>query len=344
MKTEFSEKFKYLGFIMTCAMVFYHCPVIESLPSVGSLDHFAKVSIDTVVRSSVNLIMAYFFAVTGFLLFQNFRMKDYPTKIKRRVFSLLIPFVLWQGIFAVIDTVFKFAPITFTEFLEKTFLLQRWPVDAALWYVYAIFLLALLSPVVLFIIKNKNIGWVLILFVLVFSSVRSKIDFPVFKAILHYGYIENILVFLPAYLAGAFYGYHYKDASCDCLHYLLSALLLAALTEGLINGFILNTALIMLPIAIIYLLPPIPFLRNRKIYKLSFLMYALHQPLIWKIQAPVIDLYSNSIHRLIPFATAASVLTRLIFLAIVIGIAALIHFVFSKLSPRFLAMLTGGRG
>ena len=343
MKTELSEKFRYLGFIMTCAMVLYHCPIVENLPAVGALDHFAKVSIDTVIRGSVNLIMAYFFSVTGFLLFRNFRMKDYPEKIKKRVFSLLIPYILWQLIFAVIDTVFKFEPVGFAEFLQRSFLLQRWPVDAALWYVYAVFLLALLSPVVLLIIRKKSIGWIAILLVLAISSARLKIEIPVFKTILHYGYVENILVFLPAYLMGAFYGYHFKDASSGCLSYLLSALLLAVLTEGIIEGFALNTAVLIVPLALIYLLPPVPFLENRKIYRLSFLMYALHQPLMWKLQAPVFNLYSGTIYKLIPFATAASIITRLVFLAVVIGLAALIHFIFSKLSPRFLAMLSGGR-
>jgi len=343
MRADFSQKFKYLGFIMTCGMIFFHSPIIETVPMLGPVDFFVKISIDSVIRTSVNLIMSYFFAVTGFLFFRNFTMKEYPAKIKNRVFSLLIPFVLWQIIFAVIDTVFKLQPVTFTEFLRRTFLLEVWPVDAALWYVYGVFLLALLSPLVFLIIKRKTLGWVLIIVIMLLTEARDKIDIPAFKAVLHYGYVENIVYFFPAYFTGAFYGYHFKNASSDCLFYLVPALLIAFLFNNMIDNLFFNISLMVLPVALIFLLPPIRFLENRKVYRLSFLMYALHQPLIWKLSPFVLDFYTNYISKILTSAALASVLTRLILLGIDMGIAALIYFVFSRLSPRFLAMLSGGR-
>lgn len=328
---------------MTCGMVFFHSPIIDTVPSLGSADFFVKICIDGAIRNSVDLIMSYFFTVTGFLLFRNFNMSEFPAKIKNRVFSLLIPFILWQAILALVDTVFKYNTITFTEFLEKTFLMQRWPLNSAMWYVYAIFLLALLSPLVYLIIKKKVLGWGLIIIIMLLTEARGKIDIPIVKAILSYGYVENIVLFFPAYFAGAFYGYHFRDASSDCLFYLIPTLLIAFLLNDMIDGLFFNISLKLLPIAMIYLLPPIHFLENRKIYRLSFLMYALHQPLIWKTSQFVLDLYTAYISKIIPFAAVASILTRLIILGIDIGLAALIYFVFSKLSPRFLALLSGGR-
>lgn len=343
MKAEFSQKFKYLGFFMTCGMVFFHCPIIDSIAALGPLDFYGKVAFDSMVRNSVDLLMSYFFAVTGFLFFRDFSMKQYPVKIKNRIFSLLIPFVLWQAIFAVFDTVFKYEAISFAEFLRRTFLLEIWPVDAALWYVYGVFLLALLSPVVYLIIKRKNLAWCIIIAIMLLSTARDKIDIPAFKAVLHYGYVENIVHFFPAYFAGAFYGYHYKDGEASCLIYLVLAVLVSFLLTGMIDNLFFVISLKMLPIALIYLLPPIRLLENRKVYKLSFIMYALHQPLIWKLSPFVLDFYTNYVFRIIPSASVAAVLSRLIFLGIDIGLAALIYSLFSKLSPRFLAMLTGGR-
>lgn len=344
MKKELSEKFKYWGFIMTCGMILYHSPLIETLASRGPIDHLAKITIDSIFMTSVNLLMSYFFAVTGFLLFRNFSMKGFPAKIKKRVFSLLVPFVLWQLIFWAINAVTGFGPITtFTEFLKRTFLLEKWPVDAALWYVYAIFILALLSPLVFVIIRKKTLGWGFIIFVALLAQVRYKIDIPAFKAVIQYGYIENIVHFSPAYFAGAFFGYHYKDSSADCLSRLVPTLMIAFLLSNMIEGFFSDISFKLLPIAIIYLLPPIHVLENRKIYKLSFLMYALHQPFIWITSPALIDFYTNHIYQLIPSAAIASITIRIVLLAMVTGLAALIHLVFSRLSPRFLAMLSGGR-
>lgn len=343
MKAEFSGKIKYFGFIMTCGMVLYHCPVIDSIPAVSSLDLSLKTLTDSVFRSSVNLIMCYFFAVTGFLLFQDFSLKKYPSKIKRRVFSLLIPYVLWQVIAALIEILTTECEMTLVDFLNRTFLLYAWPVDAPLWYVYAVFLLALVSPLLLLLLKRKNISWAILFVVFFLCSQLSRLTIPSLQKIFFHGYVANIIVYLPAYLAGAFYGYHHKDASPGCLSYILLAQLPAFLLNERFDGFFSYVTMALLPLALLYIIPPVRILENRKIYRLSFLMYALHRPLYELFWPELLSLYTHSLGRIITSAAVASVLTRFFALAGITGLCALLYFILSRLAPRLLALLTGGR-
>ncbi|MDY5934423.1 MAG: hypothetical protein SPJ31_03895, partial [Oscillospiraceae bacterium] len=87
-----------------------------------------------------------------------------------------------------------------------------------------------------------------------------------------------------------------------------------------------------------YFMPVADVLKDRKIYCLSFLIYAVHKPLLYvkKLLMPVLS-------DIIPYAFLANIMLRIVFLAIVIAAAALIHFVLRKLSPKLLKAVTGGR-
>lgn len=343
MKAEISEKIKYLGFIMTCGMVLYHCPVIDSIPAVNSLDFSLKTMSDSVFRSSVSLIMCYFFAVTGYLLFRDYSLKKYPAKLRRRIFSLFIPYVLWQIIAALIEILTTECEMTLADFLNRTFLLYAWPVDAPLWYVYAVFILALLSPAILLLLKRKNLSWAILFIVFFLCSQLDKLTVPALQKLFFHGYVSNIVLYLPAYLAGAFYGYHYKDASPACLSYILLAQLPAFLLNERFDGFFAYVTIALLPLALLYILPPVRFLENRKIYRLSFLMYALHRPLYELFWSDLLRVYIRSVGRLCASAAVAAVLTRLIALVGITALCALLYLILSKLAPRVLALLTGGR-
>lgn len=328
---------------MTCSVLFYHCPLLEGIQPMGSVDLVATTFIESIIKTLPCLLMSYFFMTTGFLFFRDFSMANYLSKIKSRCFSLLIPFVLWQALLAIFDTVFKYNQITLAEFLKSTFSLQRWPLISPLWYVYGIFLVTLFSPLVYLIIKRKNLGWGIIIVLIFAVEVRDKIDIPLIKSILDYGYVQNMVYYMPAYFVGAFYGYHFRDSSPKCLSYVVILLLLSFLFNNNAEGLFFNVSSKMLPLAILYLLPPVKFLENRKVYRLSFLIYALHQPFMWKTAELVHGFYTRCIYSLIPSLALVSVLMRLIYLALVIGLAALLRMLLLKLSPRFLALLTGGR-
>lgn len=340
MRKEISEKIKVLSFFMTCAMVFYHAPKPDSAFAMGAFDEGVNNLINYMTSTMGTLVMSYFFTVTGFLMFHNFSLKTYPIKIKRRLFSLLIPYVLWQCIIVVIDVFQKQYVFSMPDFLQKTFCLVAWPIDGAMWYVYAVFLMALISPIVLLLLKNKKVGWFFILAVIIWVEARDRISNPIVVQIITHGYVSNILFYLPCYLVGAFYGkFADENTTSDSLIYILSAVFMAFLLEGTFNGMLSHTTIKMMPMAILYLLPVCSVLKNKWIYSVTFLMYAIHQPLIGDLWSPVVRVYREIS---LP-ATVHNIFTKVIILSIDIILAIVIYTVLKKIAPKVLKALTGNR-
>lgn len=335
-----SAKIKSLGFLMTCAMVCYHCPGFDATYSIGNWDTRLINLIEHFFYQMGYVSMSYFFAVTGYLLFTNYKINDYPVKMKRRVFSLLIPYVIWQCIITGIDVLQKQYIFSLKDFLVRTFALVPWPQDGALWYVYAVFLLALTSPVLLLLFRNRYAGWIATMLLIIVLQARGRVTNPYISAILNHGYVENILFYLPCYLVGCYCGrFMDENTISETTACILSALFISYILEGIFPGFSADIGLKLLPLLALFVLPVIPSLQNRKVYALSFLVYAMHQPLIadaWEIlQEPFMQ---------IPMPVSMrGILIRAIILVLDIGLAAIMYSVLKRFLPKFLAFLTGGR-
>ena len=211
MNQKVSEKIKILGFLMTCFMVFYHCGALDNSYALNATDAGFNTFSSYIFDAMGKLVMSYFFAVTGFLLFRNLNLKNYPIKIKRRVFSLLIPYVTWQVIVTLKLVLQGKYIFSLQDFLCKTFFLVMWPLNGAMWYLYAIFLLALISPIFLLIFKNKKVGWCLVLATIIFLAANGNITNELFIRIVNHGFVGNIFFYFPSYLVGAFYGKFYDE-------------------------------------------------------------------------------------------------------------------------------------
>lgn len=336
-----SAKIKTLGFFMTCAMVCYHCPGFDNVYAIGKLDANINSLIAYFFQQMGFVVMSHFFAVTGYLLFKDFKMKDYPAKIKRRLFSLLIPYILWQCIIAVIDTIQKQYVFSLTDFLRRTFCLEMWPLDGALWYVYAIFLLALISPILLLLFRNKHVGWLATLMLIIAIQCKSKITNPYVVAILSHGYIGNILFYLPCYLVGSYCGrFSEENTKNESLTCILTVVFTSFVLNEVFPGFFNQMTIGLMPLMGLYVLPVVPAFQNKRIYDLSFLIYAIHQPLItdtWRI-------FRSGFFMEIPMPVSVrSILVRVNVLVLDIVIAFLIHVVLKRFSPKLLGAITGGR-
>lgn len=211
MNQEISRRISFLGFVMTCGIVLYHCGPSPAVPSVG-LDQVCFDAISNFFTNTATLAMSYFFAVTGYLLFLNLSLRGWAGKVKRRTFSLLVPYLAWQCLTFAVNLLHHEA-MTKREFLKTTFLLDQWPPDGALWYLYAVFLLALLAPVILLIYERAGRcrGFCLTFAAILFFYWLQSADFA--SAFCQYGYVNNILRYMPSYLLGAYFGFYCTQAS-----------------------------------------------------------------------------------------------------------------------------------
>lgn len=337
---QISEKIKFLGFLLTCFIVVYHCPFMEEGFMQGAVDAAVCKLTEQVVLSMGIFAMCHFFAVTGFLLFQNFSLHTYPKKIKRRVSSLLIPYVIWQVLTAVLMVVFRVESISIHDFIRRTFLFIPYPYDGALWYVYAVFFLAILSPLLLPLLRNPKVGWGCMIVFFLLLELRDSLTAPAIVAFIRYGYVHHILYYLASYLAGCFFGKFGSTLGRNrSLKYLLSALVVALLFTGLLPGFFFNLTVRLLPLAVLYLLPPVPRLAKLPVLKLSFLIYALHQPVIGVAEPVLRRIYSMASFP----ACVCNLITMSVILAACLCLAAAAHSFLKRFAPFLLRLLTGGR-
>lgn len=93
----------------------------------------------------------------------------------------------------------------------------------------------------------------------------------------------------------------------------------------------------MIPIITLYFLLIVSFLEEKKIYDLSFFIYALHSSLIGLLWSIINYAYAK-----VPIAvTLCNIFTSVINLSVDICLAAMIYFVLKRLSPKLLHIITG---
>jgi len=112
------------------------------------------------------IALRLFFSISGYLFFLNFKgtIEDYISKLKKRAKLLLVPFVFWSAMWILIyfclqsfsstrslfeGTLIK--ELHFTGFLGTLFL---HPIPFQLWSIRDLILLAVLSPILYFLIKH----------------------------------------------------------------------------------------------------------------------------------------------------------------------------------------------
>lgn len=215
-----------------------------------------------------------------------------------------------------------------------------WPPDAALWYLYAVFILALISPIFIILFKNNKTGWFFILIIIILINRLNFVSATWAVTFRDYGYIGNVLAYFPSYLVGAYYGMHIKGASCaEQFKYVVTILFTALIFDGLYSGFLCGITIKMLPILILYSFPVTGYMKSKRIFKITFLMYAMHQPVI----ADGLVFVRDVISRITPYAFISNILTRITFLALNIVVAGIIYLGLKKFAPKVLEILTGGR-
>lgn len=129
------------------------------------------------VASICGIAVPTFFIISGYLLAQKhsiFSLNDYALLIKRRLFTLVIPYLLWNLIAVGIRSLVKMLPFQdltsgqygwngAAHFLYATF----WePEDLPLWFIRNLICFILVFPILLYIVKRLQIFSIVLFFLL----------------------------------------------------------------------------------------------------------------------------------------------------------------------------------
>ena len=198
----FSNKVTFLNVILTVMVVVLHAKTPErfGLP----LDWGNPLIY--VITAFTRMAVPSFFFISGMLLFRGYTAQTLPRKLKSRFWTLVVPYLLWNTIYAIVFLLMTRIPLissrmnmgiaiqTPMEFV-RAILFSR---HSDLWFVGDLILFTIVSPLILAISKWKYPSLIL----LVLSILYYFFALPSYKSPLHWA---------PMYIAGALYGCNMKE-------------------------------------------------------------------------------------------------------------------------------------
>jgi hypothetical protein len=167
-EARFWKKKEYISFALSILVFFIH---ISSFAQYGDSGHFI---------SAINGKMAYFvsesitrfavpmfFILSGIAFYKDYDNKKYFKKIKSRVFTLVIPYLLWNTLWMIFDIVCSYTFIsrfftgrkpfvlTFSSFMLGIFHNGN---NGPFWFVFNLIIFSAAAPLIYLLIRNKYVG------------------------------------------------------------------------------------------------------------------------------------------------------------------------------------------
>ncbi len=122
-----------------------------------------------------------FFVISGYYFFfdtakqNSFSLQDYKTKLFKRIFSILIPYLIWNLLYCLFKSIFF--EQNFFLLLSKIFAYPM-PVAFQFWYIRDLMIMCLISPLLYWLIKKIRLIFMLILLLIWFLNLKIVIDTP----------------------------------------------------------------------------------------------------------------------------------------------------------------------
>ena len=359
-----SKTITYLRFLLAVFVVFIHTK--DFRVDGGGLYDFITVSISQVFTK---VAVPTFFIISGYLFFinlQNFDKNIFLKKIKKRVFTLFIPYVIWNFIpyiYQIIKLILQnhtlnqiISYIKIKGLFNIFYIWQpdaiynpTWlgtaapniyfPVNYPLWFLRDLIIcIFILSPLIYWLLKYLKLN---LLIILCFSYIsKIWIDLPGFS-------IDAIFFFS----IGAYLSIYGKNIIEECrktekISYILA--LTFGLIDCLLNGRETIIGYIIYPFYIIFGVIALfnlisKFLEkniiqvNETLSQSSFFIYVTHTLLILK--------FSNWIvNKIIPLNNELFLIIKYLLIPVLtVSISLVIYLLLKKFMPKLLNILTGNR-
>lgn len=349
--SNISNKIKYLYFILTIGMVMYHSRWID-VYNTSFLNKFDKFGIDMYVNIADHIgfvCMVFFFFMSAFWFYYKLdNNKDTLKKWKKKIKTLLIPFLVWSVILGCYRLVTNQITISFDNIFYHLF---ETPVAGPLWYILGLLILQLFAPIVVFLKKRKMLVTGLFSIIIVYISLRSLGIVPNLLSFENWWWYNNLIFYTPVYILGAYIGMYYPELllnkEYNTRKYTLVGIILVVLVFIFWHFIISSKHFLYIIYSLIYLIG-IWFILKPKFCKkkipeflnCGFYIYALHNPVLIPITSKIIELLLNGGM----VCGIEIILIKIIQLCSIVLISAIAKKVASRVfSSEFNYYLTGGR-
>ncbi len=198
------RKIEFLSFFFSIYVVLFHvCPTPEEyLWCNNDILFLICKGINHYITHFGTYANLFFVFISAFLLYYNITRNNCVEKLKRRVFSLFIPLVLWNLIY-----VLPFVIIRGEEFRILDVIFSRYCVP--MWFITALLVYLILLPLIDLITKNNYIGIAVCLIILLLNSRVIDILTSFMGEWRYYPEVTRFVDFVGIYIAGAIVGRHF---------------------------------------------------------------------------------------------------------------------------------------
>lgn len=200
MNKELSNKITNINFILIIMIVILHASFDGELNKSYSSYEFVK-GFYKFISTVADAAVPTFFCISGFLLFRNYKPETMKKKIISRIYSLVIPYFLWSGIFLIYY--FALSKLNFLDYSEfdfsknKNFLKYFLLASCAqtMWFVRVLIIYTVISPIIyMLFLKMKEKTYVVAFFLFIYNIMKM----PSYS---------SYIFWLPIYLIAAYLGH-----------------------------------------------------------------------------------------------------------------------------------------
>lgn len=345
----FSRKIVFFYFLYSLFIVGGHADatvLFKNVVSDGSFISNVAYKIDHIFVSPGAL--SFFTLLSAFLLYRNLSEDNMKDKIRRRIKTLLIPWIVWNIIGMISYHDFdKGLSYLFRYFFTSRFCEQ-------MWFVQNLLILLLFAPIFMRVFRRKWIREIALtaVFVLSYCNWPFLPNIDVFPSDRFFREVLRFFSQTPMYCLGVYLGLNWQKQIIEERYngryrsaVLITALAVLLLPEMLKNEVIVSTLNEIRPIALWLILSKKQFSLEPKWWmKISFYTYAVHVFFLYWIGKTVrmLGLFAEAFESqtvTIVFALGWRISSAIAaFLLVVISARILMRF-----TPRFYEVLTGGR-
>lgn len=166
MNEHLSHKLKWMSFIATWAVVCIHSQTNRWAPAA---DDWAR-STQSVVSDMFHFAVPLFFAISGFFFVQSFEKYGWAKLLRRKIRVLYVPFVIWATLAQLLLLPIRlYSGADIPDWLSFAGIPLMWTEKCQsvhFWYVRALLIFFILSPIVMFVVRRTWLAALLMLFTL----------------------------------------------------------------------------------------------------------------------------------------------------------------------------------
>lgn len=197
-----SNKITAMQFLCSLIIVLRHSRNLEDFMSGGGIPYLFKGK-----GSIFILALPTFFFLTGYLFFLNYTLTQYWDKIKKRIRSLLVPYLVFNTVltcygYLLVAIQHDPLPTNVVEDVLKGILLHRY--NGVFWYVQQIMIYMLIAPLFYFLLNKKRSGILTLVVLILLQRIDGVIPIIRVQHVIFYAFGAWIALNYPSLLNRTF--------------------------------------------------------------------------------------------------------------------------------------------